>query len=97
MDRVCDEEIWVNILIRNFSDFLNRLRDKLKDDLEFYFYLTYRFHSFFLIIFLCILFLCILLCVKEDVTKRNLMNAFVIFVPELLYKSSMNNMILMIL
>ena len=46
MDRVCNEEIWVDILSRNFSDFLNRLRDELKDDLEIYFYLSYRFHSF---------------------------------------------------
>ena len=46
MDRVCDEEIWVDILSRNFSDFLNRLRDELKDDLEIYFHLSYRFHSF---------------------------------------------------
>ena len=46
MYRVCDEEIWVDILSRNFSDFLNRLRDELKDDLEIYFYLSYRFHSF---------------------------------------------------
>ena len=46
MYRVCDEEIWVYILSRNFSDFLNRLRDELKDDLEIYFYLSYRFHSF---------------------------------------------------
>ena len=46
MDRVCYEEIWVDILSHNFSDFLNRLRDELKDNLEIYFYLSYRFHSF---------------------------------------------------
>ena len=46
MDRVCDEEIWVDILSRNFSDFLTRLRDKLKNDLEIYFFLSNRFHSF---------------------------------------------------
>ena len=46
MDRVCYEEIWIDILSHNFSDFLNRLRDELKDNLEIYFYLSYRFHSF---------------------------------------------------
>ena len=46
MDRVCDEEIWVDILSRNFSEFLNRLRGELKDDLKIYFYLRYRFHWF---------------------------------------------------
>ena len=46
MDRVCDEEIWVDILSHNFSDFLNRLREELKDNLEIYFY-----DFFFLILF----------------------------------------------
>ena len=46
MNRVCDEEIWVDILSRNFFDFLNKFKDELKDDLEIYFYLSYRFHSF---------------------------------------------------
>ena len=46
MNKVRDEEIWVDILSHNFSDFLNRLRDELKDDLEIYFYLSHRFHSF---------------------------------------------------
>ena len=46
LDRVCNEEIWVVILNHNFSGFLNRLRDELKDDLEIYFYLSYRFHLF---------------------------------------------------
>ena len=46
MDRVCDEEIWVDILSRNFFDFLNRLSDELNDDLEIYFYLRCRFQSF---------------------------------------------------
>ena len=46
LNRVCNEEIWVDILSHNFSGFLNTLRDELKDDLEIYFYLSYRFHSF---------------------------------------------------
>ena len=46
MDRVWNKKIWVDILSRTFSDFINRIRDELKDDLEVYFYLGYRFHSF---------------------------------------------------
>ena len=46
MNRVCDEEIWVDILSRNFFDFLNKFKDELKNDLEIYFYLSYRSHPF---------------------------------------------------
>ena len=85
MDRVCDEEIWVDILSCNFSGFLNRLRDELKDDLEIYFYLSYRFHSFiFNNLSLYFVFAHFALC-KRRCEKRNLMNVFVIFVSELLH------------
>ena len=96
MDRVWNKKIWVDILSRTFSDFINRIRDELKDDLEVYFYLGYRFHSFIFNNLSLYSVLHILLCVKEDVTKRNLMNVFVIFVPELLHKFSIKNIILIL-
>ena len=46
---VCKEERWVHILGQNFSNFLKRLREMLKDDLEIFFYLRFQIYSFIFI------------------------------------------------
>ena len=46
MGRVCCKKTWVSVLDVNFSNFLNSLREVLKNDLEIFFYLKFRFYSF---------------------------------------------------
>ena len=45
MNHVCDEKIWDHVLNFNFSIFLNILKKNLKDDLEIFLYLKFRFCS----------------------------------------------------
>ena len=46
---VWKEERWVHILGQNFSNFLKRLSELLKDDLEIFFYLRFQIYSFIFI------------------------------------------------
>ena len=93
---VCKEERWVHISVQNFSNFLKRLREVLKDDLEIFFYLRFQIHLFLLIL-LCIRFLHTFVFVKEHVTRKNPGNVTIYFVIEFICKFSTMNVFLMTL
>lgn len=83
---ICNEKRWVAILHQNFSDFLNRLREVLNDNLETFFYLQFRFHSFiYNKVSLYPIFAHFFL-LKEHVTEKTLENTTVIFVLEFILK-----------
>ena len=47
MNNACDEELWNRLLNSNFSVFMNKIKEKLEDDLEFLFiYLKLEFILF---------------------------------------------------
>ena len=83
---ICNEKRWVAILHQNFSDFLNRLREVLHDNLETFFYLQFRFHSFiYNKVSLYPIFAHFFL-LKEHVTEKTLENTTVIFVLKFILK-----------
>ena len=48
MNNLCSNKRWNEILNTIFSNFLDRLREELQDDLETFLYLSYRLYSFIL-------------------------------------------------
>ena len=85
MGRVCCKKTWVSVLDVNFSNFLNRLREVLKDDLEIFCYLKSRFYSFIINLSLYSVFAHLCFC-KRTCNKKSLTNITVIFVLEFMRK-----------
>ena len=98
MNNLCSNKTWNEILNTNFSNFLDRLREELQDDLETFLYLSYRLYSFILDnrLSLHTTFVDFCFCKRTCDKKKSQKSVIVNFILEFFLNLLMNINILMI-